>query len=114
MTLHAITPTDSRKPARCCECGLSLRVNEPFLGGVAQHVRCPGCGVHLHVRRISATTWQVRTAAESAGQRTRPLPAVAPPAVRAAFFTACRRVGALLSTKSVEPGMSTLQPKEQP
>lgn len=104
---HAITPTDRREAPRCCECSATLRIFEPFTGGIGQHHRCGDCGAHLHVRRTSATGWQVRTAAEVRGQRTAPLPAIAPAALRAQFLGACRSVAGLLKSRDgVEPGMA--------
>ncbi|RPE81825.1 hypothetical protein [Vulcaniibacterium tengchongense] len=92
---------------QCCECGCALRIVEPFTGGVSQQVRCPSCGVQLRVRRLSVIDWRVITAADHAGQRSRPLPAVAPPQLKARFFEACRSVARLLScSEGVEPGMA--------
>lgn len=93
---------------RCCECGRPLRVVEPFTDGVCQHQRCDGCGVHLHIRRVTGG-WTVCTAAFAKGQRTAPLPAIAPAALRAQFRGACRRVAQLLQRDGVEPGESSLQ-----
>jgi hypothetical protein len=104
---HAITPTDRREAPRCCECSATLRIVEPFTGGVAQHHRCGHCGVHLRVRRVSASAWQVRTAAEASGQRTAPLPAIAPIALREKLCRVCRFIEQQLQPRDgVEPGMA--------
>lgn len=93
---------------RCEECCLSLRVIEPFAGGVWQQVRCDGCGARMQVRRIREgghDAWLVRAAAPVAG----PLPVVATPVLRDRFFAACRRVARLLRPPAgVEPGMASL------
>lgn len=99
----------ARPSPSCCECARPLDVVEPFTGGCAQHHRCPGCLVHLRVRRVS-DGWQVTTAARHAGQRELgTVPAVASPALRHRFLTACRSVGVLLRREGVEPGMGSIE-----
>lgn len=37
----------------CSECARPLNgICEPFIGGVAQYHRCPGCLMHLRVCRV--------------------------------------------------------------
>ncbi len=93
----------------CSECARPLAVVEPFIGGVPQHHRCPGCLVHLRVCRTSAG-WTVTTAARSAGQgEPGSVPAVASPALRHRFLSACRGVRKLLQRDGVEPGMASIE-----
>lgn len=98
-----------RPSPSCCECALPLSVVEPFVGGCAQHHQCPGCRVHLRVRHVQGG-WLVTTAASHAGQRELgSVPAVASPALRHRFLSACRSVGALLRREGVEPGMGSIE-----
>lgn len=91
---------------RCCECARPLALREPFVAGVPQQQRCPGCGQYLLVRRETQAQWSVRTVAEHGGRRTAPLPAVASPTLRHRFLDACRSVALRLGGPGVEPGMA--------
>lgn len=93
---------------RCCECARPLHIAEPFIGGVAQQLRCDGCGVHLRARRTAAG-WETATLDEWKGQRTAPLPPVATPQLRARFFDACHAVARKLRGQGVEPGMADIE-----
>lgn len=69
MVLSCLTP-------RCIECARVVSLMAPFTPETAQQVKCPGCGVALHCRRIGGL-WEICTVAEFKRQRTAPLPAVA-------------------------------------
>ena len=92
LVVHVLQP-------RCVECARKIQLLEPFTANAVQQVRCDGCGVHLHARRIGAL-WEICTVAEAKRQREAPLPAVRPQphATRAAVALA----------DPAEPGESAL------
>lgn len=91
---------------RCVECARPLDLVEPFTATATQVVRCGGCGVQLHCKRV-AKLWSICTAAEAKRQGAPTLPPVGP------LRRAARAVVAWLQPREgVEPGEASLQEPE--